>query len=93
MVAGICYLDITIMGSMNLKDKRRVLKSILQRVGNRFNVSISEVGCHDIWRRSELGIATVGASKTGVEKILQDVFKYIERDDRIEIIGYDMKYL
>ncbi|MEK7774061.1 MAG: DUF503 domain-containing protein, partial [Deltaproteobacteria bacterium] len=56
MVVGICRISLVIHGNASLKGKRQVLKSIIEKVRNRFNVSIAEVGDNDLWQRAELGV-------------------------------------
>ena len=66
--------------SHSLKDKRRVVKSICQRTQNKFNVSIAEVGSHDLWQTASLGIACVSASGRHAAQMLDTVIAFIESD-------------
>ena len=62
----------------DLKGKRRVLKSVKDRVRNRFNVSIAEVDDLDAWQRSTLGVACVSKDRDQVESTLAHVATFIE---------------
>ena len=61
MIIGTCSLKLMIYESNSLKDKRRVLKSIIERIKSRFNVSIAEVDLNEKWQLGAIGIACVTA--------------------------------
>ena len=65
MFVGVCVLELRIPGSFSLKDKRQVVRSAVQRMRQKFNVSVAEVGELDLWNVASLGIvcATRGAPK------------------------------
>ncbi|MCL0068109.1 DUF503 domain-containing protein [Peptococcaceae bacterium] len=87
MVVGTLTVELFIFGSRTLKDKRRILKSILDRVKSRFNVSIAEVDSHDMWQRSVLGIACVSNQVAHVQSVLSSVEKFISHQRDAEIIS------
>ena len=91
MNVGVCYMKLSLFDNHSLKDKRRVIKSILERVSHRFNVSISEVGEHDNRQRAEIGMAVVNVDHTGSDRILQKVFNFIDHDGRVEITDYTFR--
>ncbi len=85
MYTGICRLDIILYDSGSLKDRRRILKSITQRIRNKFNVSVSEVGEGDKWQTASIGFSTVSNSAAQVDRVLYEVIRFVETDSRIEI--------
>ncbi len=87
MRVAICLLELHIPDATSLKAKRRVLKSLIQRLRNRFNLSVSEVGSQDLWQRAELGIAVVCHNGAGADKIMEAIFSFIELEDRVDIIS------
>ncbi|MCL0077519.1 DUF503 domain-containing protein [Peptococcaceae bacterium] len=87
MVIGTLTVELFIFGSRTLKDKRRILKSILDKVKSRFNVSIAEVDSHDMWQRSVLGIACVSNQVAHVQSVLSSVEKFISHQRDAEIIS------
>ena len=77
MVVAVLEIALSIPHSTSLKDKRRVLKSVKDRVRSRFNVSIAEIGDQDLWQSARLGIAVVSgdsAYANGVISKVQDLF-------------------
>ena len=93
MVVGVCHLDLLIRESNSLKGKRRILKRILERVKNKFNVSIAEVGNHDLWQSSQLSFCMVGNDKRFINSSLDKVIRFIEELNSGEIIRSEIEML
>src|SRR5215472_6740672 len=79
MVVGALRIVLQIPESHSLKDKRQIVRSLLQRARNEFGVSSAEVGDPDRWQIAELGFALVSESGQVVDQILQKVADFIER--------------
>ncbi len=77
MVIGVCTIQLEIPASRSLKDKRRVVKSILGRVRNQFNVSIAEVDPNESWRSAVLGMACVSNDAPYAHGLLTKVVEMI----------------
>jgi uncharacterized protein YlxP (DUF503 family) len=86
MVVGTIQLEIFIPGSNSLKAKRRVVKSITQRLRGRFNVSVAEVNANDLWQRATLGIALANGNRTQAREILRRVLDTVERDANLQVL-------
>lgn len=84
---AICILELHIPGKTSLKAKRQVVKSLIQRLRNRFNVSVTEVGNQDLWQRAELGMAIVCHNGAGADSIVQKIYAYVEQEGDVEIIS------
>ncbi|MEE9522965.1 MAG: DUF503 domain-containing protein [candidate division NC10 bacterium] len=78
MVVGTCRLELRIPDNSSLKGKRRILRSIKDRVRSRFNVSIAEVGYLDEWQRATLAVACVSNEAKVVDGMLSKVVDLIE---------------
>jgi uncharacterized protein YlxP (DUF503 family) len=78
MFVGVYELEIFIPSSSSLKDKRLVVKSIKDRIRNKFNVSIAEVDYQDKWQRAKLGIATVSNDLAAINQVFDEIFRIIE---------------
>lgn len=78
MVVGILKIELTIPENHSLKGKRSVVKSIQARVGNEFNVSVTECGAQDLWQRAVMGFAAAGTSETVVQATLRRIVDFIE---------------
>ncbi len=93
MVVGICHIGLLIHDSRSLKAKRQVLKKVVDNVRNRFNVSVAEVGSHDLWQRAEIGITMVGSDAATVNSRLDRIFNFIERLHMVEVIEHEMELM
>ena len=93
MIVGILEIELLIQESASLKDKRFVLKSIKDRLKNKFNVAVAEVDYQDKWQRAKLGLATVGSESGHVEEVMQKIFRYLDQADNYEIINYQFDYV
>ena len=93
MVIGICHLDFIIHENSSLKGKRRVLKKIFNRVREKFNVSIAEVGDNDKWKRSQVGFCIVGNEKRHVNSSLDKVMNFIDDLNLVEILDSEIEIL
>jgi uncharacterized protein YlxP (DUF503 family) len=78
MIVGIGTIGLRLAENHDLKGKRRVLKSVKDRVRERFNVSIAEVDDLDAWQRSTLAVACVSKDRDVVEGTLAHVATFIE---------------
>ena len=80
-VIGLCTLDLFLGEANSLKDKRRVLKSMLEKVKSRFNVSIAEVDQQDLWQRATVAFACVSNERAHADSTLSAVVRYLEQMD------------
>ncbi|MGB3903527.1 MAG: DUF503 domain-containing protein [Anaerolineae bacterium] len=94
MVIGVCTVVLEIPASQSLKAKRRVVKSILAKVRNQFNVSIAEVDANDAWQSAVIGIACVSNDASRVHGILTKIVESItnSRFDA-DVVDYQIEIL
>ena len=86
MVIGILRIDLYMNGNRSLKAKRQTLKSLTQRIKSRFNnVSVAEVGSHDLWQKATIGISFVGNESRFVNSVLDRVTQFIESTGVVEM--------
>lgn len=93
MVVGVCHLDLLITESTSLKGKRHILKRVIARVKNKFNVSIAEVGNHDLWKSAQIGFCIVGNDKRFINSSLDKVVNFIEELNSAEIVKSEIELL
>jgi uncharacterized protein len=93
MVIGVLTLELLIAESQSLKDKRQVLKSLLETTRQRFNVSAAEVDQLDLWQRATIGVACVSKDPVFVDQVLNKVLRTIEGNPRVEVAHVDMEFL
>jgi len=92
-VVGILKLSLHIHSSQSLKEKRKVVKSIVAKVHKKFNVSIAEVGSNDKWQMVELGIGAVGNDRRFVNSVLDNILSFLDSLYLGEIIDSNIEIL
>ncbi len=93
MIVGVLTVDVAVLDARSLKDKRRVIKSIKDRVRNRYNVSVSEVGDQDVMKRSRLGIAMVSVETRAVHSQFDKIVDLIRAMPGATLIDYERTML
>lgn len=88
MIVGTCEIELIIYEANSLKEKRHVIKSIIERIKTRFNASIAEVDYNDLWNRSLIGVAVVSNKKALCESMIAKIIDFIDNDERVEIINH-----
>ena len=93
MVVGVLQVEIAVPDAMSLKDKRRVVKSLKDRIAHGHNVSIAEVGALDQHRRSILGIAMVANDRAYVEGALSKLVDFVKTVPNVDLLDYQIDFL
>ena len=78
MVVGTLRIEFHLSDNRSLKGKRKVVRSMIDKVKSRFNVAIAEVGSNDKWQKIELGISTVGNDRRHVDSSLNRVLGFLD---------------
>lgn len=94
MAIGYCQIDLHIPDSHSLKDKRSIVRSIVARVSQQFNVSIAELDHQDVWQAASLGVACVSNESVRLHQQLETVVHWVEQNrPDVEIVGYRIEML
>jgi len=93
MHVGILQIEISIPDAMSLKDKRRVVLSLKDRISHGHNVSIAEVGALDDHRKSILGIAMVSNDKQYVEGGLSKLVDLVRMTGNCSLTDYQIDFV
>lgn len=91
MVVGTLVVELLVVDSNSLKDKRQVIKSLLDGIRHKFNVSAAELGELDTWRRSVVGFACISNDKTIVNTLLNRVLRTIESNPRVNVDSCELE--
>ena len=82
MVIGVTSWELSLPECRTLKDKRRVVKSLKERLQSRFKVSVAETRYQDIWTRAEITAAVVASDGRHADSILDTLDRFVEMDGR-----------
>ncbi len=80
MHIGVARVELLLAENGSLKGKRMVVKSVAQRVRNRFNVAVAEVDTQDAWQVATLGIVCVSDDRRHTNEVLSKVLEFIEAE-------------
>lgn len=84
---------VEITSSLTLKDKRQVIRSLLDRIRSRFNVSAAEVGDNDSVRYAELAVAAVANARPFLDGMIGKVVDLIESEPRVVLLEQEVEFL
>jgi len=93
MHIGVLQVEITITDAMSLKDKRRVVLSLKDRIRNGHNVSVAEVGGLDEHRRAVLGVAMVGNDQRHIQSELDTIMDLFKTVVAVSVLDWQIDYL
>lgn len=77
MNTAIARIELGLDGCRSLKDKRQIVRSIVERARARFQVAIAEVEDQDLWQRATLGVACVSGSGAHAREVMQKVVDFV----------------
>ena len=93
MVVGIASLRFVIPGSHSLKDKRRRLRAVKDRLRAQFNLSIAEVDAQDVWQTAVLGLSAVGTDRAYVEGLLDQAIQMVRRQRDVTLVSVEKEFV
>jgi len=86
MLIGLINIKIFIPSSTSLKDKRRVIKSLIVRIRNKFNVSIAEIADLDEWQVAEIGLALIGNETKIIHQQISQIVNFLEKENDFDLV-------
>jgi len=92
MVIAVGSWELSLPGCSSLKEKRRVVKSLKERLQHRFHVSVAETQYQDVWTRAELTAAVVTTDRRQADSILDKLDRFVEGDGRALIIRMERSF-
>jgi uncharacterized protein YlxP (DUF503 family) len=93
MHIGTLTIVVHLHAAESLKDKRQVIKSLIETTRQKFNISMAEVDDLDIWRRATLGVACVANDSQHVNRVLDKVVDTLESNPAIDVGEIEMEIL
>lgn len=91
MIVGASVVELHIEGCQSLKAKRGVVRSIVRRCRNRFNLAVAEIGGQDTWQHAVLGLAAAGSDATSVRAVLERAGLFIEELHLARVLSADIE--
>lgn len=91
MVVGTLKIVFLLEDNRSLKGKRKIVRSMVDKVKARFNVSVAEVGANDKWQRIELGLSTVGNERGYVDSTLNNILSFLEAMYLAQLVDFKLE--
>jgi uncharacterized protein YlxP (DUF503 family) len=85
MFIGVLNAGLYLSDPQSLKDKRRIIKSLIERLKNKFNVAVAETGDLDSWNNCQLGIVCISNEASHADSMLASVLNFIESRGTVEL--------
>ncbi len=93
MIVGLITWELHLAACHSLKEKRQIVKSLKDRLHQRFNVSAAETDHHDLWQRAELSAVVVTTDRQHAEQVLREADRLVEGADGARIMDSSLSYL
>jgi uncharacterized protein YlxP (DUF503 family) len=88
MIVGIAVLELHLPHARSLKEKRQVVRSLIDRMHARYRVSVAETAHHDLHQRAEIGIAAVGRSEREVDELLATLRRLVDDEPAALVVQW-----
>ncbi|MGH7538427.1 MAG: DUF503 domain-containing protein [Gemmatimonadales bacterium] len=92
MIVGVVTWELHLDGCHSLKEKRQIVKSLKDRLHQRFNLSAAETGHHDLWQRAELSACVVSTDRRHAEQVLREADRLVDGAAGARIIDSSTSY-
>jgi uncharacterized protein len=86
-------IELRLPHAHSLKDKRQVVKSLVEASRRRFGISAAEIGRQDSWQRARLGFAVVASSAAQAESVLDDFDRFVWSRNEVEVLSAERLWL
>ncbi len=93
MTVGTLRISVRLHGNQSLKEKRKVVKSLIEKTRHRFNVSVAEVADQDLHQRATIGVAVVSGDARVLNSLLDRIMSFMESLGLAEIIDTEMEII
>lgn len=93
MYVGLGILDLELPHVHDLKAKRRVVRSLIDRLHSRHRISAAETGMQDRMQRAEIGVAVVTASAPQAQQFLDEVLRLADEESEAVVLGWEPQIL
>ena len=87
MHAAAVLFDLHLPTCGSLKEKRQIVRPIVEGLRNRHGVAASEVAAHDLWQRARIGVAAVSESAARLDQVLANAERFVWSHPEIEVLG------
>ncbi|MDQ2087166.1 DUF503 domain-containing protein [Herbivorax sp. ANBcel31] len=93
MVIGVCKVILNIDEAFSLKEKRQIVRSIVEKLKTKFNASVAEVELNDVWKKAVIGISCTSNKSSHADSMMANMVNFIENDGRAVLFDYSTEII
>ncbi|MCX7772025.1 MAG: DUF503 domain-containing protein [Clostridia bacterium] len=93
MFVGVLHVTLFMSEPQSLKDKRRIIKSLVEKLKNKFNVSVAETGQLDSWNYCELGVVCISNEAAHADSMMSSAVNFIENQGTVELTDVETEII
>jgi len=93
MVIGVCKIVLSIDDAFSLKEKRHIIRSLIERIKSRFNASVAEVDLNDKWKNAIIGMTCVSNETGHADSMMAKMVNFVENDGRAVLVDYSTEII
>jgi uncharacterized protein YlxP (DUF503 family) len=93
MTIGICRFELYLPACQSLKEKRSLVKSLIARIGNKHNASVSELEQNDMLQKALIGVAVISNSLPHANQMLSKIVEMVQRETELILMDYTLELL
>ncbi|MGQ9920037.1 MAG: DUF503 domain-containing protein [Desulfobacca sp.] len=92
MIIALARLTLHLPDNQSLKGKRKVIKGLIEKIRHRFDAAVAEVADHDLWQRSQLGMAMVSNDTQVLDARVNKIIQFIEDQHLVQVIDSKVEF-
>ena len=89
MIVAVSVIELHIPAGRSLKEKRKVIKALTERLHQRYRVSVAETDYHDLHQRAQIAVAGCHRSRHEVEHLLERIREHVEEAPGAMLTSWD----
>lgn len=93
MFIGVIVIELLLIDAFNIKDRRNILSSIINKIRANYNASIADVSEEIFYNKATIAISTVANKKSAVEKFMDKIYNFISNNNSVEILHTERQIL
>lgn len=93
MTVGVARVSFLLHGNQSLKDKRKIVKSLVEKSRHRFNVSVAEVAQMDVHQRAIVGVAVIGNDARVLNSLLDRIIDFMDSLGLAEMLDREIELI
>lgn len=92
MIIGACTLKLYLPGVASLKEKRHLLKPLLNQLRRQFELAVAEVDHHDVWQSATIAVVAVANESRHIYAVLEKAVHWVEDDYRaVDLLDWEIE--